>query len=201
MSFNDLDQISLSNALSNAGVLANIYESHGTLCGLVCTRGKVDYQSWMVQLFEPMDGGEQALTGHDGDVSSSTVSDNPLLKKLHNDTVLQFNDESFSFYLLLPEDEDGLDERVNALADWCKGFLFGLAAGEVNDFSSLPADVQEISRDIIEISQATLEDGVEAESDEAAYTELVEYVKVGVLLINEELRPYRNHEQEKNTLH
>ncbi|MBV8975363.1 MAG: UPF0149 family protein, partial [Sinobacteraceae bacterium] len=74
---------------------------------------------------------------------------------------------------------------------WCQGFLYGLGAGAITDATVLPGDVGEIVRDLTEISRAGVDASQEAESNEAAYTELVEFVRVGVQLLFEELAALR----------
>ncbi|MCK4709578.1 MAG: UPF0149 family protein, partial [Gammaproteobacteria bacterium] len=54
----------------------------------------------------------------------------------------------------------------------------------------LPTDTAELMRDFIDISQAVFDDE-EMESSEDDYMQLVEFVRVGVLLINEELQPMK----------
>src|SRR5271170_819112 len=75
-----------------------------------------------------------------------------------------------------------------ALAQWCQGFLYGLGAGRITDASELPGEVGEIVRDFIAITRADADAAEEAdEADENAYAELVEFVRVGVQLLFEEL--------------
>jgi uncharacterized protein YgfB (UPF0149 family) len=95
------------------------------------------------------------------------------------------------FELLLPADEQPIDVRTAALAQWCQGFLYGLGAGAVPDASELPGDVGEIVRDFIEISRAGVDAAQGEESNEAAYAELVEFTRVGVQLLFEELAALR----------
>jgi uncharacterized protein YgfB (UPF0149 family) len=95
------------------------------------------------------------------------------------------------FELLLPADEEPIDVRTAALAQWCQGFLYGLGAGAITDATGLPGDAGEIVRDFTEISRAGVDATQEAESNEAAYAELVEFVRVGVQLLFEELGALR----------
>jgi uncharacterized protein YgfB (UPF0149 family) len=44
-----------------------------------------------------------------------------------------------------------------------------------------------VLRDLTHISQASVETGAEAEEEEQAYAEIVEYVRAGVQLIHDEL--------------
>ena len=61
----------------------------------------------------------------------------------------------------------------------------------IQDASELPGEVGEIVRDLTEISRADVDDARRHESNESAYAELVEFVRVGVQLVFEELRRAR----------
>ena len=56
-----------------------------------------------------------------------------------------------------------------------------------DDLTSLSGDLPEIAADLVEIAGAEGFELVDEEEDETAYTELVEYVRVGVQLFCEEL--------------
>ncbi len=58
----------------------------------------------------------------------------------------------------------------------------------------MPADTREIIEDFQAIEAADVDD---ASANEEVYTELLEYVRVGVLLILEELRPIMPVTQQK----
>ena len=70
--------------------------------------------------------------------------------------------------------------------------MFGIALAGIKDLSELPEDTSEILRDITSISQAT-EDEEEDDLSEVAYLDILEYVRMGVLLINEEMQPMNSH--------
>ena len=55
----------------------------------------------------------------------------------------------------------------------------------MTDIKKLPGNVPEFLSDVLAISQAVAEDA--GESDEQAYAELVEYLRVGVQLLHDEL--------------
>ena len=90
----------------------------------------------------------------------------------------------------MPDDDQPLRRRVEALSNWCQGFLLGLGLGGVREGSGLPGDSQEVMRDFAEISRLGHGDG-NKEEEESAYAEIVEYVRMAVLLVYEELRPLR----------
>lgn len=92
------------------------------------------------------------------------------------------------FELLLPDENGALEQRVNALADFCRGFLLGLVAGGVTELSALPADAREVVEDFMKIAEAEA-DGRTSDVEEKAFTEIAEYVRTGVQLVYESLHP------------
>ncbi len=160
-------------------------ESHGALCGMLCAQGTTEAAQWLVHVL-----GEQ---GEDGQPALKNAA--ARLMQIYQFTVEQINDAEIEFDLYLPDDDDPLDERVEALSSWCQGFIYGLAAGGLKQDTDLPGDTQELLRDIIEISRIgqtsveVEEEGEEMEEDEIAFMEVVEYVRMGTVLIYEELQP------------
>ena len=173
------DYQALSHALKklDTGVMPS--EVHGTLCGLLCANTGAEPEMW-----------QQALWPNrpNGDLLAAEA--NEVFKQTHDITRIQLNDPSCEFQMLLPDDDDSLEQRVQALGDWCQGYLIGLSLGGIKDFAPLPEDAREIAKDMLEIARAGTSYDLEgSEEDENAYAELVEYLRVGVLLINEELQP------------
>ncbi len=171
----------LDEALFKVNAMMGAAESHGVLCGMLCARGAIELSEWIGHVLGDQEEGNVLL--HD------TVHQ---LSELHQVTMEKVNDISGSFYMLLPDDDEDLLGRTEALANWCQGFVYGLAAGGISEDSKLPGDTQEILMDFIEISRAghdTVDEALEAtEEDELAFVEVVEYVRTGVMLINEELQ-------------
>ena len=92
-----------------------------------------------------------------------------------------------TFDLMLPDDEEPLVQRTAALGSWCHGFLAGLGLAGVGDHhKSLSGDAREFLDDVQEMSRIE-SDPDEDDEAEAAYAELVEYLRVGVLLLREEI--------------
>jgi yecA family protein len=178
------DISALDETLFKVDATMGAAESHGALCGMLCARGSTDLSEWMGHVL-----GEQ----EQGNVFLRDLANQ--LSELHQSTLGQMNDPYGGFQLLLPDDDDELDERTEALGDWCLGFVYGLAAGGISEESELPEDTKELLMDFIEISRAGNDvadlddDSDDGEEDEQAFVEIVEYVRTGVLLINEELQP------------
>lgn len=182
----------LDGALRRVDATMGASEAHGALCGMLCARGTVELSDWMDHAAGELEPGNMYIR----ELAQQ-------MAQLQQSTLEQMNDSQAGFSLLLPDDEEPLSERVMSLAAWCQGFVYGLAAGGVHQGSELPADSSELLRDMIEISRAAHdenavdEDDNDFEEDEVAYTEILEYVRTGTLLIYEELQPL----QSTRTLH
>jgi yecA family protein len=173
------DYQALTHALDklDTGVMPS--EVHGTLCGLLCANTGAEPDMW-----------QQALWPNQPNGDLLAAEANEVFKQTHDITRIQLNDPNCEFQMLLPDDDDSLEQRVQALGDWCQGYLIGLSLGGIKDFAPLPEDAREIAKDMLEIARAGTSYDLEgSEEDENAYAELVEYLRVGVLLINEELQP------------
>lgn len=170
----------LEALLTQADAAMNPAESHGLLCGMVCAAGRLDEERWLEQVLEDVDLSRQSV-----DACRQALLD------LAAVTFAQLNDPALRFALLLPEADDSLLSRSAALVDWSLGFLLGLGLGGIGDTAELPVDVAEIIQDISEISRADVDGGEQGEEEENALSELVEYVRMSVLLINEELQPMK----------
>ena len=187
------DYITITAALEKLDTEVTPSEVHGTLAGLLCAITSAKAELWQHNLWPHI--------SHDsGDLLAAEALE--IFNQLHDITRLQLNDPNCEFQLLLPVDDDHIDNRVNALGDWCQAYLVGLALGGVKDFASLPDDAREVANDLVEIARAGSSYSLEGnEEDENAYAELVEYIRVGVLLINEELQPTKSSPQSESTLH
>jgi uncharacterized protein YgfB (UPF0149 family) len=171
MSYSDIQKV-----LQRARAATDAAEAHGTLTGCLCAVVPYRFEDWLVEILP--DGGP------DSDASAR-------LLELYKGTEESLISGDLRFELLLPEDELPLDTRASALGEWCQGFLYGLGSGALSDAAKLPGDVGEIVRDLSEITRVGVDGGETLESNENAYTELVEFVRVGVQLVFEELGSFR----------
>ncbi|HEY9198912.1 MAG TPA: UPF0149 family protein [Gammaproteobacteria bacterium] len=171
----ELDQI-LGHAEANAGAA----EVHGLLCGLLCAAGRIDRRQWDAQVF--VEGATQTVAVERGRDAVQSLAD--WTSQALNDPVLGMD-------LLLPAEGQPLFERTAALGEWCQGYLLGLAAGGISQDTPLPDDVTELIRDFTDISQVGFDIDDADEDDEVAFSDVVEYVRMGVLLINDELQPLK----------
>ncbi len=175
-------------ALRALGLSQAAAEYHGILCGMLC-RGDVA---------DPVLGLEALSEASAGSASAARA----WLEDLSTESLARLNDAEAGFLPLLPEDTDSLTHRVEALAQWCEGFLFGIASRPLK-IEVLSAEARELVEDFTQISRAGLdaEEQQEGEDEERAYVELVEYVRVGAQLIFLELRPRLDTPAVSNTVH
>jgi len=172
----DYDQV--NDAIRGVPSDFNAAEFHGQLCGLLCTCDRLQLQDWLLVSLPEIAPSSLSPLSHE------------LFQVLLDHSQAALGGDDFGFELLLPDDTAGLAARLEALATWCQGFLFGISHAGVSDIQALPGELPEIVEDILSISRAenfALENEDEDEA-EAAYMELVEYLRVGVQLFSEELR-------------
>ncbi len=149
-------------------------EFHGLLCGMLCADPGLTRAGWL-----------KAISREIRDLDA----DNAVLQQLYQATHIQIDSDSLDFHLLLPDDDQALGERALALGDWCQGFLSGLGLGGLSATAELPGEADEFIQDVSQIAQLGLDAGDDEESDETAYAEIVEYLRVGVLLLRQTLDP------------
>jgi uncharacterized protein YgfB (UPF0149 family) len=151
-------------------------EAHGTLCGLLCAAADDLPGAWI----------HNTLADAQENPRQLPVNTRRTLEALYERSLTALEGQQMTFAPLLPDDRSELPKRTSALAGWCQGFLYGLAVRGLREFSELDGEIREFLEDMVEISRAELEvEALPSEADEAAYAELVEYVRVGVQLMYE----------------
>lgn len=170
----DFDELARALRALNAGLGAA--DLHGSLCGFLCAGGN-GVQSFLeaVSLHELLhaDADEQARSA---------------VARLFRRSGADLDDDSFKFEPLLPDGERPLTERTDALLQWCQGFVGGLGLGGFTDEKRLSPDGREVLRDLLEIARSDVSHDSDEEVDETALAELIEFARVGALLLREDLR-------------
>ncbi len=168
----------LERLLERSSAESGAAEAHGLCCGLLSSGLEQSGDCLLAELFpEPSPG----------DVLRKECI--AVMRYVAEYSEGQLNSTDCNFVLFLPADQVGVGQRSIALGLWCAGFLAGLGLGAVK-LSDLSADARELLTDFGQISRVDASQ-VEGEDNERAYIELVEYVRVGVMLIYEELRHSR----------
>ncbi len=101
------------------------------------------------------------------------------LSELCGSVFKQISAEDFSFNPLLPDDEEHIEVRLQALGEWVTAFLEGFNSLE----HARDGEIEEALSDFGEISK--VDPNVENTPDtESSYIDVVEFVRVGTMLIH-----------------
>lgn len=179
-----------ARALEAVGVPLSATEAHGLACGLLCSQTAAAAKSrWFAELLDAASLDAGSLAEH-----AASVRD---LDAWFESTQEQLDAPDLAFEPALPPDDVALGRRIDALGDYCAGFTYGVGIGvAARGNRPLPADTQELLTDFQAIDNVERGQGPEMASGhasdnaaEADYVELVEYVRVGILVVLEELKP------------
>jgi len=177
----------LSECIENAGLTMMTSECHGNACGVLCSQMAVSPNDW----FDKLVSTEDISVDH-----IELLAD--LLKHLYETTEQLLNNIDFEFELFLPDDETLIRDRLDALGEWCSGFLLGLSVGGITDLKSLPEEVSSFLNDCLEIARVGNSELNNSEDDETSYTELVEYVRMGAMALFDEIYQLKKQETDSD---
>ena len=149
-------------------------EAHGLACGMLAIDMASKDNDWLNELIDDNNLDKVATTE---------------LKQVFTQAREQLTDSNLGLELLLPNDNELLAKRLTALQEWCQGLLYGTALSGLKDFSSLPDDSREYLQDVAQIARSGNFDLEENEEAEQSFHEIVEYLRVGTLLLSEEVQP------------
>ena len=173
--------VDIAEASRRSGLAVDPSELHGALCGWLCGGGE-NTPAWLARVLA------------DDDLPAPEAGG--ALDALCQASAGQLEDRGFGLELLLPELDDSLATRAEALFDWCRGFLggFGLAAGARPPLSD---EAGEALQDLARLAQAAPEAG-DDEDDAHALAEIEEFVRVAVLLLHGDCVLAARHRQSLN---
>lgn len=166
------------------------------VCGLLCGRAVSGEES---DGDATLDLVRQALGFLAEDAPATAAPDETarLLAHTLNWTAGELGRDDFRLALVLPDEEAPIGQRAGALADWVHGFLFGYGFGGDHGGASGRADpltreygravdpeARELLADFTELARVDVEveEGDDAERD---LLELVEFVRVGTMVLYE----------------
>ena len=151
----------IHDLLIKINAINDVAESHGIACGLLVANLNANKLLWIKQV----------------------------MGEWFDQIKQQLHDSHLRFELCLPNDAASLEKRVESLQEWCRGFILGIAMSGVKSLNDLPEDTQELLSDFSRISTEEEFDLENHDETEIAYTDISQYIRIGVLLINEELQP------------
>ncbi|MCL6415686.1 UPF0149 family protein [Aestuariirhabdus sp. Z084] len=150
-------------------------ELHGIMCGQLAAGKRLSANEWIALAIEQMQ------------LSELPDAARAMLQAFYDQTLKQLLGGEFGLRLLLPDEEDEIEIRAEALGQWCHGFLggFGLASPKAD---ALSEEVVGVLQDFAEIAQIQL-DMEESEENEVSLMEVSEYVRMGALVVFSECNP------------
>jgi uncharacterized protein YgfB (UPF0149 family) len=198
MTDQSVDHDELDEVLERCGSSWNAGQVHGLLCSRLSVAGADGATRWFAQVLEETDPN-----------NSSRGECEAMLDALCAVTWRQLVERQSEFELLLPGDEDPTALRAESMGQWCEGFLHGLVSEKRSEDlkKRLSEDpLADIIRDMLHITRATAAEDEDAEEEEKAFAELVEYLRVAAQLTYEELADIREPAEdvlpdESDTLH
>jgi len=185
---NTLDFASVQAIITTESVPLHAAEMHGVLTGLVCAGFSFESHDYLAMITDLFNNGENL-----------PIKVKNIVKLMFSDIWNNILDDSFSFQLMLPDDDDSIAERGHALSVWVQGFNLGFGLHQ-KDTAIVSEDVKEVLSDFAEI--ANLSDEMEEDEDnEQAYFEIAEYVRISALLCFTELGVPPETKSSQDTLH
>jgi len=178
-----VDHDRLGAALKQCGAAWDAAQSHGLLTGCLAVDGVSAGPNWLQQVLEGADTNSESMADCEA-----------MLGALYQATFWQLSERLSEFEPLLPDDQSDAHDRTLAMAHWCEGFLHGLVSAKHSDAlrERLAAEpLADIIRDLLQVTRAEVDSASDPESNEAAYAELVEYLRVAAQLAYEELAEIR----------
>lgn len=148
----------------------NLAEAQGLLVALLCSTSFDHFQDWLKEI-EHIRFDESSLNEE-------------ILKILYDKTQDEMNSTEFNLRLLIA-DEDQIKERIDGFIKWCVGFSYGFGLSSTL-YDRLDEDGKDFIRYVIEFSALDTDeviDGLVDESDRLALEELIEFVRVGALML------------------
>jgi yecA family protein len=146
-------------------------ELQGIISGFIAVAPDANDQAWVTHVVNVIDA-EDAQ-------SQKSVQ---VLRQLRKVIQEQLADENLTFSPLLPKDEEPIKQRMQAIVDWSQGFMLGISLGGLKETRHLSKPSAEFIADLPKFSRLEI-DIAENNESETAYTEVVEYLKVGAITV------------------
>ena len=129
---NTLDFPSVQAILTSESVEAHAAEIHGVLTGLIAAGFEFESSDYIAMVNDMLNNAE-----------GLPVRVKSLVKDIYSDIWQKILDESYSFQLMLPDDDDSILERGHALGKWVQGFNLGFGLQQTKN-ATFSEDVKEV---------------------------------------------------------
>jgi hypothetical protein len=167
-------------------------ELHGGLCGRLAAGSRLSMDDWLTLACEHM--------GIAPETAKASQELEAFLCQAYDRTLASLQASDLSFQPLLPDEDYALQERLQSLSAWVRGFLEGMALVATQELGEATGETRELVEDFVAISQVAEGDS-EGNESEQHWIEIAEYVRVGVLTLFMEFNPPMPAPSTKETLH
>lgn len=167
-------------------------ELHGVLCGRLAAGSRIKEPEWLNMVCEHMGLPENAA-----DESADLA---PFMNKAYEQTLSLLKSADMSFHPLLPDDEYAIEQRLEALVAWVRGFLEGMALSAGESLGQAPDEIRELIEDLVAISQLANDEEATDETEQQLL-EITEYVRLGALAVFTEFNAPEQPDSPSPTLH
>ncbi|MCB5225846.1 UPF0149 family protein [Alishewanella sp. 16-MA] len=159
-----------SKALEQAHVMASAAELHGLMSGLLSGGLSAKSADFIAVLYDFLNDGQALPAALKADV-----------QQLISNTAISLQSGEYDFALLLPNEDDALVERLEAMVEWTQAFLVGFAVQQT-DLSLVSEDVREAVEQLTEVTKVDLTTSSDssAEENEEAYYMVLEHIRLMV---------------------
>jgi hypothetical protein len=158
---------------------------------MICGGLAVDDESWAGPVCDYANQGEPMTDGA-----------KMMVRTLFTTTADELIGGGFEFSLLMPDDDEPLADRADALTEWVSSFISGLGLMDLQK-NQLSEEITEVLADLQEISQLGIDEDDDLEDQAALFEQVVEHVRMCVLSCHSELgqRLINDDADEKPTVH
>lgn len=167
-------------------------ELHGALCGRLAAGARMQESEWLEMVCEhmglPLTSAEDSKELHQFMVAA------------YDQALEQLKSADMSFRPLLPDDDYAIEQQLEALISWVRGFLEGMALSAGQALGQAPDEIRELIEDMVAISQLSDEEEQDEESEQQLM-EIIEYVRLGALSVFTEFNPPEKPKPAGPTLH
>ena len=163
----------LDDLLLTLDVFVSPSELHGWLCGQLVQGTVRTEQDWLK---------DAAIYLEREHIESDEIAN--ALGSLYTQSFHELAGSGFSLCLVLPDDDSELALRAGCMGLWCQGFVAGFGHAKL---SGLSEDARESFAHMEQISRISSGELGDSEENEEDLMQLVEYVRMAVILLYSEV--------------
>jgi yecA family protein len=165
----------VSSSFLDHDIVFSPAELHGFLTGHLCLNPRIDREQWLCCAWKFL-----GITNPPAYIIQVVSDWREFIKH-------QLNSSDFIFSPYILDDDEDVEEKLLAVAQWCQGYVVGVANYGQELQLNLTKEVKELILDLTKISQVeTKDDLLSVEEKESSYMEILEYVRMGVIYVRDE---------------